>query len=270
MFFPVGHRPPGRRNRGARRSATLRVSRCFPRKRCCEVAGVCSRKPRRPLRGLSRQAARKRGEAGAVAGWREMAGNSRKFGVLRNEPNRAPSEAQQRFPAEFSWIGFTGGRQSRSRSDFPPVTANLPETAILPRAGGTSACSRVLAWRPFTPDCHSEGSEESVVRGCKADSSARTTGLGMTSIGLVRSTCDCFPTKPGPGRSRIGGGMVGGGGKIAVLRNEPNRAPSEQGGGLAAEFSWIGFTAGRQRGSRSGFPLVTVNLPETAILPRAG
>ena len=64
--------------------------------------------------------------------------------------------------------------------------------------------------------------------------------------------------------------MAGGGWKIAGLRNEPNSAQGAPGGGFAAEFSWIGFTAGRQSWSRSGFPPVTANLPETAILPRAG
>ena len=62
--------------------------------------------------------------------------------------------------------------------------------------------------RQFTPDRHSEGSEESVVRWCKADSSARTSGLGTTSISLVRRTCNCFQTEPRPMPSRIGRGLA--------------------------------------------------------------
>ena len=116
--------------------------------------------------------------------------------------------------------------------------------------------------------------------------------LGMTNIGLPRHTRGLFPTEPGPtqshlmragrsgapsgglkvkmslqgvaakhpakrvrpSRSQSGRGMAGSGGKIAGLRNEPNRAPSEAQHRFPAEFSWIGFTAGWQSWSRSRFP----------------
>ena len=69
--------------------------------------------------------------------------------------------------------------------------------------GGTSPCSRMLALRQFTSDCHSEGSEESVVRWCKAESSARTAGLGMASIRLLRHTRGRFRAEPRPTPSQL-------------------------------------------------------------------
>ncbi len=132
------------------------------------------------------------------------------------------------------------------------ATANLPETAIIPWARGTSPCSRMLAWRPFTPGCHSEGSEESVVLWCKAGSLARIAALGKTSIGLPRHTCACFRAEPKPTRSPLMGAgprclrrpgkrvrlgwsrngrkrrsMAPNGREFAVLQNEPNLARGE-------------------------------------------
>ena len=92
----------------------------------------------------ARDAGRKARHDNLRAG-RGMAGIGGNFAVLRNEPNPAQSEAQRRVPADFSWIGFTGGRRSGSRSGFPPVTAHLPETAIIPRAGWARNRTRRLA-----------------------------------------------------------------------------------------------------------------------------
>ena len=152
--------------------------------------------------------------------------------------------------------------------------------------------------RQFTTDCHSEArkkknggprnlfcsSPQQIPRGACAGLSRACPGLveGRSRVGGRRARndkhwlavpCDrCW--RPGkrvkPGLSRIGRGLAGGGGKFAGLRNEPNPAPSGPGGGLAAEISWIGFTAGRQSWSRSRVPPVTKNPPETADHSAAG